>query len=214
METRQGCDMQTSAHQLKDTRTMEWTRSETLALAFNACTQCFGMGVRSLRGGRVKPCSCVLRSIFRACYARFRSSVEKQRHLSMTSLDGAHRGGCRNTWGRKNEEYVADFYLVTRRALNKSDWKIFSAHYLLGADWRLCTRQLKLDRGQYFHSIYRIEARLGLVYRTLAPYPLFPTDEYFQGATGPDDWEARPEVVEIPRESLHQRLKVPIRRAA
>ncbi|MBN9662484.1 MAG: hypothetical protein J0H49_30075 [Acidobacteria bacterium] len=193
---------------------MEWTRSETLALAYNACAHCFGMGVRSLRGGRLKPCSCVLRTIFRACYARFQSSVEKQRHLSLTSLDGTHRGGCRNTWGRKNEEYVADFYLVTRRALKEADWKIFCAHYLLGADWRLCTRQLKLDRGQYFHSIYRIEARLGLVYRTLAPYPLFPTDEYFQGVTGREDGEPRTELVEMPRESLHQRLKVPIRRAA
>ncbi|MGJ5816053.1 hypothetical protein [Paludibaculum fermentans] len=193
---------------------MEWTRSETLALAFTACTQCFGIGVRSVRGGKLKPCSCVLRSIFRACYARFRSSLEKQSHLCLTSLDGTHRGGGRNTWGRKNEEFVADFYLVTRRRLNAADWRIFSAHYLLGADWRLCTRQLKMDRGSYFHAIYRIEEKLGLVYRTLSPYSLFPTDEYFQGATGCEQCDRRPEVVEIPRRSLHERLKVPIRKAA
>ncbi|MGC4050198.1 MAG: hypothetical protein QM757_12510 [Paludibaculum sp.] len=193
---------------------MEWTRSETLALAFDACTQCFGMGVRSLRGGRVKPCSCVLRSIFRACYARFRTTVEKQRNLSLENLDGTYRGGCRHSWGRKNEEYMADFYLVTRRALSKSDWKLFSARYLLGANWRLCTRQFNMDRGQYFHAIYRIEARLGLVYRTLAPYPLFPTDEYFLGVTGSESDEAPPEVVEMPRVSLHDRLNVPIRKAA
>ncbi len=193
---------------------MEWTRSETLALAPNACSQCFGTGVRLVRGGHVKPCSCVLRSIFRACYARFRFCLEKQTNLSLTPMDTTHRGGGRNTWSRKNEEFLADFYLVSRRTLNAVEWPIFSAHYLLGADWRLCARQLKLERGLFFHAIYRIEAKLGLAYKTLAPYPLFPTDEYFQGITGSEARTQVPQVVRMPGKSKHQRLKVPVRKAA
>lgn len=36
-----------------------------------------------------------------------------------------------------------------------------SFHYLLGADWRLCTRRLKIDRGTFFHAVYRLQAQLG-----------------------------------------------------
>ncbi|WP_321472264.1 hypothetical protein [uncultured Paludibaculum sp.] len=205
---------ETSANQLKDMTIMEWTRSETLALALSSCTQCFGMGVRSHRSGHLRPCSCVLRSIFRACYARFRRSLEKEKHLSVTTLDGTHRGGRRNTWGRKNEEFIADFYLVTRRTLTGMEWRIFSAHYLLGADWRLCSRQLKLDRGTFFHSIYAIEKKLGLAYRNLAPYALFPTDDYFQGVTAHAEPPKPMQVIEMRRVSLHDCLNVPVRRAA
>jgi hypothetical protein len=52
---------------------------------------------------------------------------------------------------------------------------------MLGADWKLCSRKLGIDRGNFFHAIYRIEQKLGRVFRELQPYPLFPVDEYFQG---------------------------------
>lgn len=193
---------------------MEWTRTETLALALPSCRFCYGIGARTLRGGQLKPCSCVLRSIFRACYARFRSCVEKEKRLSVASLDGLQRGGRRVVWGRKNEEYIADFCLVTRRTLTSDEWLLFSSHYLLGADWRLCSRRLQIERGDFFHAIYRLEQKLGLVYHHLQPYPLFPTDDYFNGA----GWETthRP-ASPVPMRrlpSLHERLNVPVRRAA
>ena len=77
---------------------------------------------------------------------------------------------------------MADFYLVTRRSLDDFQFRIFRFHFLLGADWRLCTRRLKLDRGEFFHEVYRIEQHLGRVFRELAPYALYPLDEYFGGA--------------------------------
>ena len=40
-----------------------------------------------------------------------------------------------------------------------------------------------MDRGTFFHEIYRITERLGRVFRELQPYPLFPLDEYFHGTT-------------------------------
>lgn len=85
------------------------------------------------------------------------------------------------TWGRKDEEYIADFCLVSRRALSDFDYQVFKYHFLLGADWKLCTRRLKIDRGNFFHAVYRIEQRLGRVFRELKPYGLFPLDEYFHG---------------------------------
>jgi hypothetical protein len=65
--------------------------------------------------------------------------------------------------------------------LNEQEYKLFRYHFLLGADWKLCTRKLGIDRGNFFHSVYRIEQRLGRMFRELQPYPLFPLDDYFHG---------------------------------
>jgi hypothetical protein len=168
---------------------MDWTRSETLALAMHQCSQCHGSGLRLARNGALAPCNCVLRSIFRICYQRFIKCVTQERHLSRISLE-PHAGRNRpNTWGRKDEEYMADFCLVSRRLLTEEEHKLFRYHFLLGADWRLCTRKLGLYRGGFFHSVYRIEQKLGRGFRELEPYPLFPLDDYFHG---PSRLEAPP----------------------
>ena len=160
---------------------MEWTRSETLALAMHNCTQCHGSGLRLGKTGTFSPCNCVLRAIFRICYDRFVASMQKEKYVSRVSLE-AHRGRSRpSTWGRKEEEYIADFCLVSRRALTATEYRLFRYHFLLGADWKLCTRKLGFDRGNFFHAVYRIEQKLGRVFRELKPYALFPLDEYFQG---------------------------------
>jgi hypothetical protein len=160
---------------------MEWSRSETLALALHHCTQCHGSGLRLARKGVLAPCNCVLRSIFRICYNRFIKCATQERHLSRTSVE-PHAGRSRpTTWGRKDEEYIADFCLVSRRALTEFEYKLFRYHFLLGADWKLCTRKLGIDRGNFFHAVYRIEQKLGRVFRELEPYGLYPLDEYFHG---------------------------------
>ncbi len=193
---------------------MEWTRSETIGLALPSCTQCRGMGLRPTRGMAVAPCSCVFRAIFRACYTRFYKLVHKEKHLCRVTLEYGPRGGGRITWARKDEEYIADFYLVTRRTLSAAEWKVFSYHYLLGAEWRLCARRLNLDRGQFFHTIYRIEAKLGKTFRELKPYALYPLDEYFNGRTE-NTWGTEEHAVFTMRPgSLAARLDVPVQRAA
>ena len=160
---------------------MEWTRSETLALAMHHCTQCHGSGLRLARKGVLAPCNCVLRSIFRICYNRFVKCATQEKRLSRTSVE-AHMGRARPlSWGRKDEEYIADFCLVAKRTLNDFEHSLFRYHFLLGADWKLCTRKLGMDRGNFFHAVYRIEQKLGRVFRQLEPYALFPLDEYFHG---------------------------------
>jgi len=160
---------------------MEWTRSETLALAMHNCSQCHGSGLRLGRKGALAPCNCVLRSIFRICYGRFISCVTQERELSQISLE-PHLGPTRSyTWGRKDEEYIADFCLVSRRTLDGFEHSVFRYRFLLGADWRLCSRKLGMERGTFYHAIYRIEQKLGRTFRELEPYPLFPLDEYYFG---------------------------------
>lgn len=192
---------------------MEWTQSDTLALASVNCANCNGTGLVQLKKGSESPCKCVFRAIFRACYARFIECSTKEKHLSQVNLDRSPSGG-KMTWGRKDEEYSADFYLVTKRTLTPDEWRIFSWHYLLGADYMLCCRRLQMDRGLYFHSLYRIQQKLGRVYRELAPYALFPLDEYFNGGVENECGRPSPKVVYMRAHSLHRVLRVPVRQAA
>ncbi|MBI5280658.1 MAG: hypothetical protein HY858_03170 [Candidatus Solibacter usitatus] len=130
-------------------------------------------------------------------------------------MEQTHLGGRRITWGRKDEEYLADFYLVSKRSLGHLEWRVFCYHYLLGAEWKLCTRKLGLDRGLFFHTVYRLQHKLGRVFRELQPYALYPIDEYFQGRTQntmPQSGAAR--VVSIRKGSLSRQLRVPVRKAA
>jgi hypothetical protein len=127
------------------------------------------------------PCNCVLRAMFRICYDRFRRCTEQERHVSRVSLEPAAGARRPMTFGRKDEEYMADFCLVSRRNLSEAEHQLFRYHFLLGADWILCTRRLGMSRGNFFHAVYRIEQKLGRVFRELQPYPLFPLDDYFNG---------------------------------
>jgi hypothetical protein len=161
---------------------MEWTRSDTIALANNSCTQCHGLGLRLGKKERMKPCNCVLRAIFRACHARFRHCATKEKYMSRISLELVSGRERSFSWGRKDEEYMADFILLARRTLSEFDFKLFRFHFLLGADWKLCCRRMGIDRGTFFHAVYRVQQELGRVFREVEPYSLFPLDEYFHGS--------------------------------
>ena len=76
---------------------------------------------------------------------------------------------------------MADFCLISRRVLDPADHQVFRFHFLLGANWKLCCRRLNMDRGNFFHAVYRIEQQLGRAFSEMQPYSLFPLDEYFGG---------------------------------
>ncbi len=160
---------------------MNWNRSETLALANQTCVHCRGIGLHKGRKSDFSPCNCVLRAIFRICFERFVQCATQERRLSQVRVE--HRPGKSGfvTFGRKDEEYLADFTNITRRTLNEAQYRLFRYHFILGADSTLCCRKLKIDRGSFFHAVYRIEQKLGRVFRELEPYPLYPLDEYFGG---------------------------------
>ena len=196
---------------------MQWTRSETLALAQQSCTYCYGLGLRPGRSGVSTPCNCVFRAIFRACYARFRQCASKEKYISRVSMEANPGRQRKSVWGLKNEEFIADFCLVSKRTLTEREHKLFRYHFLLGADWKLCCRKMNMDRGSFFHEIYRIQQKLGKVFRELEPHALFPLDEYFN-STG------RAEVVAINQYKVESTgtgapgtrtiLKFPLKRAA
>jgi len=193
----------------------DWNRTEILALAKESCTQCQGYGLRrSSRKGPASPCNCVLRGIFRACYARFRQCVAKQQHVSTVRLEQIGGKDRRMIWGRKDEEYVADFCLVSRRVLDEEEYRIFKFHYLLGADWKLCCRRLNMDRGTFFHHVYRIQQKLGKVFRELEPYALYPLDEYFGGTVRRELPEESRKILSMPIAPKRRGLTPPLRKVA
>jgi hypothetical protein len=114
----------------------------------------------------------VYRSIFRACLERFQLCAARQGHYTAVSLE--HCGGSerRVFWALKNEDYIADFLLVSRKALTEEEHDIFRFHFL-------CCRRLGMDRGNFFHAVYRIQQRLGRAYAELQPYALYPLRDYF-----------------------------------
>ncbi len=160
----------------------EWKPGECLALARQGCRHCLWLGKVLLgRAEEKQPCNCVLRAIFRACFARFRQCASKEKYLSRVSVEANPGRQRKSAWGYRNEEFMADFCLLAERTLgaNSLGLKVFNYHMLLGADWKLCCRKLKIDRGAFFHEVYRIEERLGRAFRETQPYGLFPVDEYF-----------------------------------
>lgn len=193
---------------------MQWTRSETLALAQQSCIHCFGLGLREGRGGVSTPCNCVFRAVFRACYARFRQCADKEKYISRVSLESNPSRQRKSVWGLKNEEFVADFILVSKRTLDEQEYQLFRFHFLLRADWKLCCRRLNLDRGLFFHAIYRIQQKLGRTFRELEPHGLFPVDEYFGGCakTPVEISQFRVETESAPK--TQQILRFPVKRAA
>jgi len=160
---------------------MQLNRSNTIGLARASCSCCHGNGMRRVHNVREVPCNCVFRAVFRACFNRFRECFALETHTSAVSLEFCDGREGRRTYARKREEYMADFVLVSRRVLIDSDHRIFRYHFLLGADWKLCCRQMKIDRGNFFHAVYRIEQKLGRAYAELEPYALYPLNEYFGG---------------------------------
>jgi len=160
---------------------MIWNRSTAIGLAKASCVFCQGHGMRPTRRQLEAPCRCVFRAVFRACYNRFRECAAKGEHTSTVSLEFCNGREGRRTYSRKREEYMADFYLVSRRILDEFENRLFRYHFLLGADWRLCCRQMSIDRGTFFHTVYDIEQKLGQAFAEIEPYPLYPPSEYFGG---------------------------------
>ena len=108
---------------------------------------------------------------------------------------------------------MADFCLVSRRLLDDFEYRIFRFHFLLGADWRLCCRQMGMDRGTFFHAVYDIEQKLGQAFAELEPYPLYPLDEYFGGVIHGCAVDSRPPDPPRSPQGAPRRGSIPLRQA-
>lgn len=163
---------------------MKCDRSNVLGLAPMSCKFCRGNGIRfTEKRSRQTLCNCVYRAVFRACCRRFRECSQSAGSIRV-SLDTPRGPQGRQTFSRKREEFVADFCLISRRVLDDEEHRLFRYHILLGADWRLCSRMLKMDRGVFFHTLYRIQQKAGRAFAEMEPYPLFPFSRYFEEEIG------------------------------
>ena len=178
---------------------MKWERSNVIGLAKASCSFCHGYGLRPVLRGTEAPCGCVFRAVFRACYRRFRECVALGTHTNAVTWERCGGPTGYRAYSRKREEYMGDFYLVSRRMLDEFENRVFRAHYLLGADWKLCCRQMRIDRGTFFHAVYRIQQKLGRVFRELSPYSLYPLDEYFGGTVRKGPSPQALSVTEMPK---------------
>lgn len=177
-----------------------WHAGELAALSLHRCTHCRGTGARPTWGNRMRPCGCVYRRIFRACYDEYRKCREGATKWQVSYEPWQDSDGRTTaTYGMPREEFVCDFELVAKRALPGRQYRIFQLHVLAAADWKTCGRKLQIDRGTFFHEVYRIEETLGWAYAELKPYGLFPVGEYFrshgaklqvQGERNPWPWAA------------------------
>jgi hypothetical protein len=158
---------------------MKWNRSHSIGIAKMACSFCHGDGIRSVRHDREVVCNCVYRAAFRACLNRFRECALSTTQTNPIQVEICHGRDSHRRYCRKKEEFMADFVLLSRRVLNPLEQQVLRVHFLLGADWKLCTRQMKIDRGTFFHLVYLVERKLGRAVREVEPYPLYPLDEYF-----------------------------------
>lgn len=164
-----------------------WRDGECVALARQNCAVCHGSG----RTGKIvspQVCNCVLRAVFRICWHKWSELSTADRSLSRVQMENVLQRGNRRrpTYGRKWEEYIADFELLCRRTLadNPPELMIFDLHFIRGIEWHKAVPRLRgegfaMDRGQFFHVVYRIMSKLGGVLRTTQPYGLYPVDEYF-----------------------------------
>jgi hypothetical protein len=88
------------------------------------------------------------------------------------------------SYGFSNCEYVADLEVTARRILSRIEREIWKYHAIERLDWRAClpliTRELgrNIDRGTFFHAVYRMEQQLGRAWLDLRLWPR----DYFCGA--------------------------------
>lgn len=166
-------------------RNEQSTRSEFLAMSLATCTTCLGTAL--CIDGKVcavgSVCPCVWRAIFRECYQRFldiESGGEFVKPVDWSNIGSGPTGY--RVFGRRQEEYSADFVLIAKRTLTKPlHYAVFRYHYLFAAPWDACCKRLNISRGNFFHACYQVEARCGKAYRETKPYGLHPLPAYFHG---------------------------------
>jgi hypothetical protein len=160
-----------------------WTRRYTSNSSQN-CVRCIGLGTVTGYGNKPRLCACVLRRIFRQLVDRYHVVGNTRRFTSTPNLETVPSGSdSTRTWGRKDEEYRADLWLLGKRILEPVHWQIFRRHQLGCEDSGICA-SLGLNRGNFFHAVYEIEERVARAAIELEPYALYPIDQYLSRGNG------------------------------
>lgn len=106
---------------------------------------------------------------------------------------GHAQGRCAIVASFKRAEYAADFVMLARRVLadRPVELAVFLAYHVEDLEWLVAVPRINqsihpprlLDRGSFFHAVYRAEGLLGAAIVESRPYSLFPPRDYFSGFT-------------------------------
>lgn len=166
---------------VRNNQTVKYTTRQgwITVLAKNTCHQCNGYGLHKGLGNYEVICNCVFRKIFNICLRKYQQCLEEQKYVSKVSLDFCKGKNNRRAYGRKNEEYLADFVCIAKRTLSPTEYKVFYYHFLKRMQWKTAAPLCQLQRGNFFHNVYLVEQKLGNIFLSLEPYGLYPIREYF-----------------------------------
>lgn len=140
--------------------------AQCLALSRYQCAICNGTGLTG--SAQQLTCGCVNRGAFCSVVRRVVAI-----RASEFGYPGPRRGARNWSWPRL--ELCADVERIARKHLTPVEWKVFRLNSLEGWDWHTGVRQTGLNKGDYFHAIYRIQAKLGAAFSAAG---LCPVDEY------------------------------------
>jgi predicted DNA-binding protein (UPF0251 family) len=125
-----------------------------------------------------KSSGCEYQSIFRACLDRFRS-CSNGAVMGTVNWAFVSGSGGRRCYGRKREEFKADFVIVARRALDVTQYEAFKLYFIEGLGCRACSLRMQVETAVFYRLVYRIERILGKAYAEVKPYALYPLAGYF-----------------------------------
>jgi hypothetical protein len=134
---------------------LEIERSDWAALADLNCAVCAGAG---LRGD--DHCNCVLRNVARSVLYRLYELEAGLGSIQSPTIDGTSIQEGYRVPGHRAVEFIADVDLTARRILAPKDLALFNYHLRAGHDWRWCCARVGLDRGNFYHRVYAILAKL------------------------------------------------------
>lgn len=148
------------------------------SMAHKRCTRCRGVGHYASRGYTRGVCSCVYRHIFRNVLERYREMQFRPK----AAIERLRCGAL--VCGFKGAEYCADVECTAKRALEPRLFLVWRHHFICERPWHECLSVLSragypMDRGNFFHDVYRVQEQLGQVFEFLRPYRL--SRSYFRG---------------------------------
>ena len=153
-------------------------RGTALACSNTKCKSCFGHGTvhlkRAVNGEWERVCQCSAKKVFDKCLKKYKY------HLRVQRMETPRLSVCRGRfYSFRNEEYQADFYWTAYRVLDDLEWSVFRLHFLCGIPYYDCTPKLGVNRGDFFHAVYRVKTKVGLECIKVKPYELYPFQVYF-----------------------------------
>jgi hypothetical protein len=146
-----------------------------LAAASSECVYCQGLGVPAK--GKKGTCNCVYREIFRSCLRGYHNlelpPVRIAPYGESTQIHNMRGSRMRGA------DFRADFVMLAKRTLPDELLSLFRSRFLNGEPRHIYMRRMDLDRGEYWHLVYRVSVRMGRAIADSEPYSLYPVSDYF-----------------------------------